>query len=131
MRNDEFGFALMNRSKHGYDALDGRIRLTLLTSPYSGDKMKVPDATADRGKHRIEYAFVPHSSDMNLEDLAQVYERGIMVLNGNEDADISTGESLIDISNISPSIKSVRMLNEDSMEFRILDDDKSIETLKV
>lgn len=131
LRNDKFGFALMNRSKHGYDALDSRIRLTLLTSPYSGDKMKVPDATADRGKHRIEYAFVPHSSDMNLEDLAQVYERGLMVLNGNEDAEISIGESLIDISNIPPSIKSVRMLDEDSMEFRILDDDKSIETLKV
>jgi alpha-mannosidase len=49
-----FGVSLLNRSKYGYDIKGNVIRLSLLRSP------KWPDPTADRGKHSIEYALLPH-----------------------------------------------------------------------
>lgn len=52
-----YGFAILNDSKHGYDALGCRLRLTLLRSAYD------PDATSDVGHHTIRYSFVPHPGD--------------------------------------------------------------------
>lgn len=50
----EYGFALINDSKYGYDALGCRLRLTLLRSGYD------PDAVSDVGPHMIRYSLVPH-----------------------------------------------------------------------
>jgi alpha-mannosidase len=55
--NNEYGFALLNDSKHGHDALGSRLRLTLVRSAYD------PDRIADVGRHAIRYAFVPHHGD--------------------------------------------------------------------
>jgi alpha-mannosidase len=55
--NNEYGFALLNDSKHGHDALGSRLRLTLVRSAYD------PDQIADVGRHAIRYAFVPHHGD--------------------------------------------------------------------
>jgi alpha-mannosidase len=51
--------SLPNRSKYGYDIKGSTMRLSLLRSP------KWPDPTADRGKHIIEYAIVPHSGRLD------------------------------------------------------------------
>ncbi len=51
-----YGVSLLNKSKYGYDIKGNTMRLSLLRSP------KWPDATADRGKHRIEYSLYPHDS---------------------------------------------------------------------
>lgn len=48
------GVSLLTRSKYGFDIKGNVMRLSLLRSP------KWPDPTADRGKHRIEYALYPH-----------------------------------------------------------------------
>ncbi|MCQ2440733.1 MAG: hypothetical protein MJ076_02405 [Clostridia bacterium] len=109
LRNDKFGFALLNRSKHGYDALDSRISLTLLTSPYNGDKMKVPDSTADRGKHKFEYSFLPHINSFDLERFSEIYERNIMILSGDENPNIPLKKTLIDIADIQHYIRSIRL----------------------
>ncbi|HZP80682.1 MAG TPA: glycoside hydrolase family 38 C-terminal domain-containing protein [Chthonomonadaceae bacterium] len=53
----DYGFALLNDSKYGYDALGCRLRLTLLRSAYD------PDAISDVGQHAIRYSFVPHPGD--------------------------------------------------------------------
>lgn len=50
----EYGIALLNDSKYGYDALGNRLRLTLLRSGYE------PDMISDVGRHTIRYSFVPH-----------------------------------------------------------------------
>jgi alpha-mannosidase len=58
----EYGIALLNESKYGYDIHGNTIRLTLLRSPAS-DVLKsssVPDPLADRGKHTIRYSLIPH-----------------------------------------------------------------------
>jgi alpha-mannosidase len=51
---DSYGIALLNDSKYGYDALGGRLRLTLLRSAYD------PDAISDIGEHTIRYSLLPH-----------------------------------------------------------------------
>ena len=61
----DYGVALLNNSKHGYDIHKSTIRLTLLRSPAS-DALKsssVPDPLADRGKHTIRYSLVPHAGN--------------------------------------------------------------------
>jgi alpha-mannosidase len=60
-----YGFALLNDSKYGYDALGGRLRLTLLRSAYE------PDPIADLGLHSIRYSFVPHPGDWRDADIAR------------------------------------------------------------
>ena len=51
----DYGIAVLNDSKYGYDILGNRVRLTLVRSPYD------PDAIADVGHHQIRYAFYPHA----------------------------------------------------------------------
>jgi len=53
----EYGVALLNDCKHGYDIRGSVMRLSLLRAPTH------PDPTADRGEHRFTYALMPHSGD--------------------------------------------------------------------
>ena len=56
----DYGVALLNRNKHGYDVKDNVMRLTLLASPTSDDPNQVPDPLTDRGQHECFYSLVPH-----------------------------------------------------------------------
>ena len=53
----DYGVALLNDCKYGYDVHDNVIRLTLLKSATS------PDPLADEGEHRMTYSLLPHSGD--------------------------------------------------------------------
>lgn len=121
--DDGYSFALLNRSKHGYDALGSRIRLTLLTSPTGADIAKVPDPTADRGKHVIEYAFLPHRNDFDIENAAMCYERGCMILPGSDTPAVPLGETLLQASDESRTVTSVRLLPDGKRFYRTLDKD--------
>lgn len=118
--DDGYSFALLNRSKHGYDTLDGRVRLTLLTSPTGEDVGKVPDSTADRGKHTIEYAFLPHKTADSIEDLAMSYERGSMILKGSDAPAVPLDKSLLDVSDEKRTITCVRLLPDGKRFYRTL-----------
>lgn len=59
----EYGVSILSRSKYGYDIHGNLMRLTLLKSPASSDPTSTPDPLADRGKHTIWYALLPHSGD--------------------------------------------------------------------
>jgi len=52
-----YGVALLNDCKHGYDIHGSVMRLSLLRAPTH------PDPTADQGGHRFSYALLPHSGD--------------------------------------------------------------------
>lgn len=52
-----YGVALMNDSKYGYDVLDNVMRLSLLKSP------TMPDPFADQGEHLMTYSLLPHTED--------------------------------------------------------------------
>ena len=131
LRNDIYGFALLNRSKHGYDVLNNRIRLTLLTSPYGENKKKVTDSTADRGKHTFEYAFMPHYSDFDINKIADEYERGLVVLKGSENPNVPLHKSLLTLNNDIPFVTSVRILENGNIIFRTVDENNKIGTIKV
>lgn len=80
------GIAIYNKAKHGYDALNGNIRLSLLSAPYDGEIGQVPDPLADRGDNVIEYSFFVHSNDIKdyeMQAMAMENERGTITLRGN------------------------------------------------
>jgi alpha-mannosidase len=60
----DFGAALINDCKYGYDALEQQIRLTLVRGP------GYPSPEADRGEHRLRYGLFMHDG---VTDLAQVH----------------------------------------------------------
>ncbi len=126
---DGYCFALLNRSKHGYDVLDSRVRLTLLTSPNGFDVAKVPDPTADRGKHTIEYAFLPHKQDTDMERLAMVYERGCMVLTGGSTPTVPIGKTLLEASDDDKTITCVRILPDGKRFYRTIDKNLKLGTI--
>ncbi|HLV81341.1 MAG TPA: glycoside hydrolase family 38 C-terminal domain-containing protein, partial [Chthonomonadaceae bacterium] len=53
----DYGIALLNDCKYGYDIHGDTLRLTLLRAP------KAPDPEADMGVHTFTYALLPHGGD--------------------------------------------------------------------
>jgi alpha-mannosidase len=54
----DYGVALLNDCKYGYDIQGNVMRLSLLRAT------TWPDPTADRGHHRFTYALLPHTGDL-------------------------------------------------------------------
>ena len=125
---DGYSFALLNRTKHGYDTLNSRVRLTLLTSPNGAEVAKVPDPTADRGKHTIEYAFLPHKTGDDFDKLAMCYERGCMVLKGSDAPKVKLGETLLESSTADKTITCARLLPDGKTFYRTLAADGALGT---
>jgi alpha-mannosidase len=50
-----YGVALLNDCKYGYDVKDNLLRITLHRSPTE------PDETADQGRHEFTYSLLPHA----------------------------------------------------------------------
>jgi alpha-mannosidase len=61
----EYGMALINDSKYGYDILGTRLRMSLVRSAYE------PDAIADLGWHEINFRFLPHPGDWRAAGVVQ------------------------------------------------------------
>lgn len=53
--NKTFGVSILTNCKHGFDAGQNHLRLTLLKSPIW------PDPSADKGRHTFTYAIYPHT----------------------------------------------------------------------
>ena len=53
----DYGVALLNDCKYGYDVRGSVMRLSLLRSPTA------PDPLCDQGRHRFTYALLPHTGD--------------------------------------------------------------------
>jgi alpha-mannosidase len=58
LSESDYGVALLNDCKYGYDIRGNVMRLSLLRAPTA------PDATADRGRHEFVYALLPHGGDL-------------------------------------------------------------------
>ncbi|HEX2620032.1 MAG TPA: alpha-mannosidase [Phototrophicaceae bacterium] len=63
-----YGVALLNDCKYGYDIHDNVLRLTLLKSATS------PDPDADQGEHLMTYSLLPHEGDWKGEVVQQAYD---------------------------------------------------------
>ncbi len=55
LSENDFGVALLNDCKYGYDIKNHKMRLTLLKSP------RYPDNTCDLGEHHFRYALLVHT----------------------------------------------------------------------
>lgn len=71
----DYGVALLNDCKYGYDIHGNVLRLSLLRAPTS------PDPTADRGTHRFTYSLLPHTGDIRSGRVVEeAYQLNIPVL---------------------------------------------------
>ena len=65
----DYGVALLNDCKYGYDIHDGLMTLSLLRSP------TVPDADADQGIAEFTYSICAHTGDLDMTDIyAHAYD---------------------------------------------------------
>ena len=64
----EYGVALLNDCKHGYDIHDSVMRLSLLRAPTH------PDPNADQGHHQFTYALMPHPGDFRKAGVIEAAE---------------------------------------------------------
>ena len=60
-----YGVALLNDCKYGYDVKDNLLRITLHRSPTE------PDETADQGWHEFTYSLLPHSGNWRKSEVIQ------------------------------------------------------------
>jgi alpha-mannosidase len=65
----DFGGALLNDCKYGYDAYEQLVRLTLVRGSTQ------PNANSDIGQHRIRYALLVHSGTSDLATVPVAAER--------------------------------------------------------
>jgi alpha-mannosidase len=63
-----YGIALINDSKYGYDIQHNVMRLSLLKGP------TYPDPIADQGEHRMTYSLLPHTGDWRNSVAANAYD---------------------------------------------------------
>jgi len=68
LSDGDYGLALINDSKHGYDIKKNVMRLTLLRSSTE------PDPQADKGYHQFKYALYPHQGDFVT---GKVFQKGL------------------------------------------------------
>ena len=61
----DYGVALLNDCKYGYDILGHVLRLSLLRAP------SMPDPEADRGHHEFTYSLLPHQGDFRAGEVIQ------------------------------------------------------------
>ncbi len=89
---DEYGVALLNDCKHGYDIHDGVLRLSLLRAPTH------PDPNADQGRHMFTYALMPHRGEFRVAGVIEAAEdlnRPLRVLPTN--LRVGTARSLVEV----------------------------------
>ena len=60
-----YGVALLNDCKYGYDIHDNVMRLSLIKSATS------PDRHADQGEHRFTYSLLPHEGDWRTSQVVR------------------------------------------------------------
>ncbi len=88
----DYGVALLNDCKHGYDIHGSVMRLSLLRGPTH------PDPTADLGDHQFTYALMPHLGDFRkagVIDAAEDLNSPLLPAHGNLAAGAS--RSLIEV----------------------------------
>jgi alpha-mannosidase len=90
-----YGVALLNDCKYGYDIRDNVMRLTLLKSATS------PDPNADQGEHLMVYSLLPHEGDWREVVVQEAYNLNdpliVRRVNGGASA-AQPSESLVSVN---------------------------------
>lgn len=103
-----YGAALLNDCKYGYDIHDNVIRLTLLKSATN------PDPNADQGEHFMTYAFLPHEGDWRNGVIPEAYDLNIPLIlrRVTGGAQASTFGSLVSTSETNVVIETVKLAED-------------------
>jgi alpha-mannosidase len=108
-----YGVALLNDSKYGYDVLHNVIRLSLLKSATS------PDPDADQGVHQMVYSLLPHTGDWRREVPHNAYDLNDPIIiravgdngtHGNMNA--HAGYQLVDVDHPNVIIETVKQAED-------------------
>ena len=90
MSESEFGVAVLNDCKYGFDATNSTIRLTLIKAGIA------PDETAEIGEHKFTYSVLPHAVGFGVDSVVHAgYELNAPVLlaeNATSDSSLITVE---------------------------------------
>lgn len=102
----DYGVALLNDGKYGYDVRDNVVRLSLIKSA------TMPDATADQGHHEFTYSLLPHLGNWRngviteaykLNNAATVVAGDSRLAENSRKALVSTGNENVVIETIKPA----------------------------
>jgi alpha-mannosidase len=103
-----YGVALLNDSKYGYDVLHNMMRLSLLKSA------TMPDPIADQGEHRMIYSLLPHTGDWRNGVPENAYDLNDPVIlrrvSGTEGQ--SNAQSLFSVSSPNVIIETVKQAED-------------------
>jgi alpha-mannosidase len=104
----DYGVALLNDCKHGYDIHDSVMRLSLLRAPTH------PDPNADQGRHRFTYALMPHLGDFRQAGvIAAAEELNMPLAERPTDLPAGTSRSLVSVDTPQVRVDAIK-LAEDS-----------------
>jgi alpha-mannosidase len=103
----DYGVALLNNSKYGYDIHGNVMRLTLLRSP------KAPDPEADMHRHDFTYALLPHGGDFrDGEVIENAYALNCPPwatgLTGNQQGTLPLQRSFFEVDNAAVFIEAIK-----------------------
>jgi alpha-mannosidase len=104
-----YGVALLNDCKYGYDIHENVIRLTLLKSA------TYPDPNADQGEHLMTYSLLPHTGDWRTEVVPEAYDLNNPIILRRVDTGASgagTLASLVSVNVPNVVIETVKMAED-------------------
>lgn len=110
MSEPDFGIALLNDCKYGYDAKDGVLRLTLLRSP------TYPWPEADQGEHRFRYALHVHHglfAGEGVPALAEAFNSPLRLHAAHGDGRSAKIAALFDLEGEGVTVESVKKAEDD------------------
>lgn len=103
-----YGVAVLNDSKYGYEAKDNQLRLSLLKSATE------PDPIADQGRHIMTYSLLPHIGDWRGEVIPQAYDLNDPIIlrsvNGGDGSDSIS--SLVSVDAVNVTIETVKQAED-------------------
>ncbi|HBF31235.1 glycoside hydrolase family 38 C-terminal domain-containing protein [Rhizobium sp.] len=103
----DFGVALLNDCKYGYDAKGTEIRLTLLRSP------TYPWPQADQGEHHFRYALLIHDGDKHaVHEAAEDFNMPLRLVQGAAVGADAPQTSLVDVKTKGIALEAVKRAEE-------------------
>ena len=116
MSEGNYGVALLNDCKYGYDAKENVLRLSLLRSPVR------PDGGSDIGHHQFTYSLLPHAGGWRQAQVDRhAYELNVPVMavaieqkNDNSQGMMPATQSLLDIESDSLIVEALKQAEDDN-----------------
>ncbi|MBB4955746.1 alpha-mannosidase [Agrobacterium vitis] len=104
----DFGVALLNDCKYGYDAKGTDIRLTLLRSP------TYPWPQADQGEHHVRYALFIHDGDKHaVHEAAEDFNMPLRLLYATASSVAALPSSLVEVKTRGVALEAVKRAEDD------------------